>query len=89
MKLVATRLWRRFVVGALGAVIGGAASFLFQLIWQIPCRDIVVTGPSCPPFTVKAWGLALGAAIGLIAAVSIHRVVFMRSQRHDQTDDIC
>jgi hypothetical protein len=58
------------VLGALG---GAAVSFLFQLIRQIPCHDVVVTGPSCPSFSVSIVPLAFGAVVGSTASLYIHR----------------
>jgi len=64
--------WVALLVGSVG---GATLSFLLQVLTQIPCHRVVITGPSCPKFTASIPALALGAVAGTIIAVSVSELV--------------
>jgi hypothetical protein len=68
-----------------GGVGGGTIFFLIQFVAQIPCQRIVVTGPSCPAFSVSIPALILGAVVGITMVFSVRRL-FLRGRRNRSAD---
>lgn len=73
------RAWRMVVVGVLGGVGGAVFSFLYQLIKQIPCDDLVTRGPSCPVFTLSVSALVVGVVLGIAIGIYIDRTFRRKS----------
>jgi hypothetical protein len=66
-----------------GSVGGATLSFLVQVVAQLSCHRVVITGPSCPRFSANTSALVLGALVGIVIAFSIGQAVSGRRRRRE------